>query len=171
MPKPANCFFLFCLENRTSFLEEYPSATNSEITSLLAKTWRSLSPAEKALYQNTSKKLRDVSSSRKIKILKLIDYNQNFKLQNPDYRTPEKEVDQFQFSFKLSSPDKPIKKKTKGKKVHKTNVPTNTNKSRTFDMKYFREVYRQYLYENNGHQNMFSPDYGVYCANPSRKCY
>lgn len=58
---PLNCFFLFCKENRTSVARRYPNLSNSEITSLLGKSWRELKPSEKEKYVSHSAQQRRVS--------------------------------------------------------------------------------------------------------------
>ena len=58
---PLNSFFLFCKENRKLIARRYPSLSNSEITSLLGKSWRELKPSEKEKYVSYSAQQRRVS--------------------------------------------------------------------------------------------------------------
>ena len=59
-----NCFFLFCLDNRSSLLVSNPNLSNAEITSMLGKLWRELSNDKKEYYKQKSKL---VTTSKKTK--------------------------------------------------------------------------------------------------------
>lgn len=59
--QPLNCFFLFCKEHRSSLALSNPELTNAEVTSLLAKNWKSLDSSVKTHYKAKAKKLNDVS--------------------------------------------------------------------------------------------------------------
>ena len=54
--KPLNCFLLFCREYRTIFAVTNPELNNAEVTSLLAKNWRTLDPKIKNMYKLRAKK-------------------------------------------------------------------------------------------------------------------
>ena len=59
--QPLNCFFLFCKEHRSSFALANPELTNAEVTSLLAKNWKTLDSAVITHYKAKAKKINDVS--------------------------------------------------------------------------------------------------------------
>ena len=62
MPKPVNSFFLYCKENRSKVKTQFPNLSNSDITSLLAESWRNLDTEEKEWYTTKSTSMRRVSS-------------------------------------------------------------------------------------------------------------
>ena len=62
--KMVNCFFLFCLENRSSLFVSNPNLSNAEITSMLGKLWREL-PIDKKEYYKQQSEL--VTTSKKTK--------------------------------------------------------------------------------------------------------
>ena len=56
MPK-YNSFILFCSYQRDYYKIMFPDRNNSELTGLLAQTWRTLTEEEKSLYAEEAKAL------------------------------------------------------------------------------------------------------------------
>ena len=87
---------------------------------MIAERWRNLSSEEKQLYTTKSTNMRQVCQKCKITKINLMYFFviQSFALKHPNYKTPKKEEDQYQFSFKLKdSVEKTISKnKNKQKK-------------------------------------------------------
>ena len=64
MPKQHNGYTLFCKSQRTAIKEFLPEKTTTEITSMLANTWRSLDFEEKAKFKSEAEQCRINFSKR-----------------------------------------------------------------------------------------------------------
>lgn len=118
----------------------FPDRNNSELTGLLAQTWKTLKEEEKALYAEEAKAL-----------------NLQHEKQFPKKKKRTTEVDKCKFSFKLKKQAAPTKTIQKEKntpilnapKLSSSNVSVNTNfpdtKDRIFNLAYFKGVYAEYL--------------------------
>ena len=117
----------------------FPDRNNSELTGLLAQTWRTLTEEEKSLYAEEAKAL-----------------NLQHQKQFPKKKKRITEADKCKFSFKLKkqAPTKTIQKEKNTSilntaKLSCTSVSVDTNfsetKDRIFSLSYFKEVYAEYL--------------------------
>ena len=60
MSEPVNSFLLFCKDYRTGFALSNPGLSNCEVTSLLAKEWKSLDIHIKQQYKTKAYVLKEV---------------------------------------------------------------------------------------------------------------
>ena len=60
MTEPVNSFLLFCQDYRSIFATCNPTFSNCEVTTLLAKQWKQVSPETREQYQLKATKLRRV---------------------------------------------------------------------------------------------------------------
>ena len=60
MSEPVNSFLLFCKDYRTLFASSNPGLSNCEVTSLLAKEWKSFDESIKQQYKARAYVLKEV---------------------------------------------------------------------------------------------------------------
>jgi len=119
MPEPVNSFLLFCKDYRTLFASSNPGLSNCEVTSLLAKEWKSLDIHIKQQYRTKANALKE-----------------EFKMFNPNYsrKCKNHEFQDLMFDFKVSKrSSSPIRKQSNSPKITRRNsnhvYPRNTNET------------------------------------------
>mmetsp|Transcript_31507 Transcript_31507/g.53913 ORF Transcript_31507/g.53913 Transcript_31507/m.53913 type:complete len:194 (-) Transcript_31507:39-620(-) len=110
MSEPGNSFLLFCKDYRSILLICNPTYSNCEVTALLAKKWKEISPELREDYRIKAYKLR-----------------REFQYNNPNYvrKSKNSKFQDLLFDFKVSSKS--------ASPIHKQiSVPLSTRKSEHF---------------------------------------
>ena len=61
MPRPMNCFMLYCNANRKKTQLQYPDLSNSDISSILGAQWREMDDSQKMKFKALAEEKRKVS--------------------------------------------------------------------------------------------------------------
>ena len=62
--RPLNCFMLYSLSEQPKIVKDNLGKTQDEISSILGKQWKTLSPCKKEKYQDESKKLKKIHAAQ-----------------------------------------------------------------------------------------------------------
>jgi hypothetical protein len=62
VPRPLNCFMTFRLEKQREIMKKFPGANHRDISKIIAKWWKELSPLEKEPYKIQAEKAKNEHS-------------------------------------------------------------------------------------------------------------